>query len=228
MPTLTLANTFTSGNVLAADDWNDNFYKPTAANSSFEIINGHLDSDNMDASWTEVTREQTQRHIYCSGWSAAGTANLDYFDNWFVKVDTTSGTSSFTDRPVPIPGAGQEFYLPNDSMVIFCWTVMWLSDSKKAADDNHARMHMYVDGVFDGNLRRDVRKVADSGPTVYVDRVIQGMRKLTYWSGHHTAELAAGWHSAGLRLVSASAIRQTRVWARSFRVIAFKKDQTWG
>ena len=73
MPTLTLPNDFTS--TLDVTKFNDNFYDAVNSNTSFEMINGWLDEDNMDPSgWPLVVPEQTRRGALVSGDFVAGTA----------------------------------------------------------------------------------------------------------------------------------------------------------
>lgn len=226
MPTLALVHNFSAG-VLNAADWNDNLYDPTAVNGSFEIINGHLDTTNRDATdWPLILPEQVQRGAYGEMGFVAGTANLDYFNTWFtgLTVGGTSDTSTYPTRTIPIPGANATFYVQYPAMVVLSWTVFWTNISND--DEEQTRLHLFIDDVQQLDQRRDVRKVAASG-TAY-NRVHEGRRKNRYWSGHHTLELAKGWHTAGLRIVADPAMPQSRVWARSFRYIVFKKDATWG
>lgn len=227
MPTLTLANSYAAGDALVASDWNENMYDPTAPNTSFEIINGHLDKDNMDATWPKILPEQVQRGVYGSAGFSAGTANLDYFKQWFSGCQTSVLTSTYPTRPMPIPGGNATFYVSHPVMAVFTWTICWtnISDNQSEA----TRIHLYVDDALKTSQRREVRATAEpGGPTGTYARIHQGRIKNRYWVGHHTMELGTGHHTAGLRILADENVPQSRVWARSFRYILMKKPQTWG
>jgi hypothetical protein len=225
MPTLALTTTFSDLSVLTASSYNVNIWVPATANSSLEIINGQLASDNMDASWTLVSSEQVQPHQLCGGSWAAGTSSLDYFNEWFEGVTYTE--QSLRDgRMAAIPGGGREFYLAEPAMVIFCWTIMWTNDSVNPSYTSE--IYLSVDGTGSTKDGRAVKMTTHHGGDTHWDAKTQSLRKLTWWSGHKAVELAAGWHKAHLHVYAEENVPQTRVWARSFRVIWFKKPTTWG
>ncbi len=226
MPSLTLVNNFIAGAPLSSSAWNDNLYNPIATNGSFEIINGHLDSANMDAAWPEVLPEQVQRGAYGSMGFVAGTANLDYFNEWFREISTSVPTSTHPTRAVPVPGANATFHVASPTMAVLSWTVFWTNISDNPADQT--RLHLYIDGVLQATQRRDVRRTSEPAGVFVYERNHDGRVKNRYWTGHHTVELAPGYHTAGLRLLQAEGVEQSRVWARSFRYILFKKAATWG
>lgn len=227
MPTLVIVNTFAAG-VLVSSDWNDNLYDPTATNGSFEIINGHLDTVNMDGTdWPEVLAEQVQRDAYGLMGFVAATANLDYFNSWFNDIDTENDLTSDTPtRALPIPGGNATFFVPYAAMVVLTWTVFWTNISDDA--DEKTLMHLYIDDALTATQRRDVQRTSTTSANGVWGRAHDGRIKNRYWTGHHTLELAKGYHTAGLRIIADAAVPQSRVWARSFRYIIFKKDATWG
>ena len=224
MPALILANDFVAGVALSSTAWNNNLYRASSPNASFEIINGHLDAVNMDATWPEVLPEQVQRGAYGDMGFVAGTANLDYFNEWFRGIDTSTPTDTYPTRPLPVPGANATFHVAEASMVVLSWTAFWTSISADATEQT--RLHLYIDDVLQTTQRREVRQTSTSG-FVY-GRDHDGRVKNRYWVGHHSVELAAGYHTAGLRIVQDEGVEQSRVWARSFRYIILKKQQTWG
>lgn len=227
MPALTLVNDFSAGAALSSSFWNDNLYNPVATNGSFEIINGHLDADNMDATWPEVLPEQVQRKTYGDMGFVAGTANLDYFNEWFREISTNGvTTSTYPTRPLPVPGANATFHVPSSAMAVLSWTVFWTNISDNPT--NQTRMHLYIDDVLQATQRRDVRRTSEPSGTFVYGRNHDGRVKNRYWTGHHSVELAPGYHTAGLRILQAEGVEQSRVWARSFRYILFKKAATWG
>ena len=221
---LTLPNTFADLSVLSSSDWAGNYYNPTTPDETFEVINGHLDSSDMAAGWAEVTREQVQRYQLVGGGFVAGTANLDYFPSWFKNLEI--GETFRPNRARAIPGATREFYLAEPAAVGFCWTIMWTNMSND--NDAKSRIYLNIDGTIDQDIYRDVARVGTTAGAHYYDYRTSSLRKLTYWSGFHMVELAAGWHRVGLRLYAQEEVPQTRIWARSFRVVWFKKAATWG
>jgi len=218
MPTLTLPNDFTS--TLDVTKFNDNFYDAVNSNTSFEMINGWLDEDNMDPSgWPLVVPEQTRRGALVSGDFVAGTVNLDYFNNWFVRVDTEQGEHPAVQHPdsfLPIPGANANFYVPYDeAWVCLKWQIAWTNDSTSTG--KHSGLMLFVNGVPVDSEYRTVRKTC-------VDKTThEGRTKARYWSGHHLLSTSRGWHTAGIRLAADSGLTQTRIWTRGFRWLTFKK-----
>lgn len=118
------------------------FYLPANVPVSLDGLNGHLDKTNADASFTQVTYDQVQENSFHYAGNSSGTANLDYFKNWYEEFDFSGayppGEAGLPVNPLPklkfgkvIPGAAQTFYLPYDCVVVFSWTVAWGNDSRR-------------------------------------------------------------------------------------------------
>jgi len=143
MPTINLINTpFVDGDTPTGTEISEVFYLPAAVPVSLEGINGWLDKDNADASFSQVTYDQVQENTFQTTGHASGTANLDYFDYWFKSVDLHQAISLAPEvYPDPrdflsffkaIPGGATTFYLPYRSTVVFSWTILWGNDSRIA------------------------------------------------------------------------------------------------
>ena len=218
MPSLTLPHDFTT--TLDVTKFNDNFYDAVNSNTSFEIINGWLAEDNMDpAGWPLVLPEQTRRGALVSGDFVAGTVSLDYFRNWFVRVNTEQGGHPSVQHPesfLPIPGANANFYVPyNNAWVCLKWQIAWTNDSTNT--NKHSGVMLFLNNTPVDTEYRTVRKTCANNTTH------EGRSKARYWTGHHLVSLSQGWHTAGLRLAADGGLNQTRIWTRGFRWVMFKK-----
>jgi hypothetical protein len=145
MPVINLVNyPFADGTTPTGTEISEVFYLPAAVPVSLEGINGWLDKQNADASFTEVTYDQVQENSFHYADTAAGTASLDYFKTWWdeigLSIDPPEGVTppqptDYLDRFKPIPGGGKTFYLPYDCLVIFTWTISWGCDSRRGSRD---------------------------------------------------------------------------------------------
>ena len=131
---------FADGSTPTGTQVSEVFYLPANVPVSLDGLNGHLDKTNADASFTQVTYDQVQENSFHYAGQSSGTANLDYFKNWFEEFDFSAayGESNLPVNPLPklkfgkiIPGASQTFYLPYDCLVVFSWTVAWGNDSRR-------------------------------------------------------------------------------------------------
>ena len=131
---------FADGSTPTGTQVSEVFYLPANVPVSLDGLNGHLDKTNADASFTQVTYDQVQENSFHYAGQSSGTANLDYFKNWFEEFDFSAayGESNLPVNPLPklkfgkiIPGASQTFYLPYDCLVVFSWTVAWGYDSRR-------------------------------------------------------------------------------------------------
>ena len=131
---------FADGSTPTGTQVSEVFYLPANVPVSLDGLNGHLDKTNADASFTQVTYDQVQENSFHYAGQSSGTANLDYFKNWFEEFDFSAayGDPELTVNPLPklkfgkiIPGASQTFYLPYDCLVVFSWTVAWGNDSRR-------------------------------------------------------------------------------------------------
>ena len=168
MTVINLVNVpFADGTTPTGDEVSEVFYLPANIPVSLEGLNGHLDKTNADPSFTEVTYDQVQENSFHYAGKSNGTANLDYFKNWWEDVDLTVGPEydpptvfdplTVLSRFKSIPGGSVNFYLPYASLVVFSWTVMWGNDSRDSTDGNspdsrinpgqHSLMTFFVDGT---------------------------------------------------------------------------------
>ena len=146
---------------------------------------------------------------------------------------------------VPIPGASIQFYLPYKAFVLLTWQICWTNDSPDEDKESHVRLFLNgnrlgPDGEEDEfcNVRR-VRQTmfqqqvvasipANSGTDKTYFSFLRDRYKGRYWSGHQwlplpgETALGKGFHSASLRIVQSEGVPQTRVRARSMKVIYFK------
>lgn len=191
MPDIT-TTTFTDGNTIVADDVTSNLYNPnTGTNTSFEVINGRLDSANREAGWN-VDRPHIQHGALSGGKAVGGTLNLDYFPEAFGDYNTTT-PSSAVGLLHAIPGASIEFYLPYDTpLVLFSWSITYRASGFSTV--HCADLKFYIDGApVSAIVRTTVPGLVDA-------TMLRGTPSRS-WLGHHRATaLTRGWHSASLRI----------------------------
>lgn len=219
--------------------------------SSLAVTNGFLDAENLDIKTREVDYTLIQKSACSGGEMIAGTCSLDYFSpvaapsapgigGFFGGVgDTETAEGGYFKA---IPGASIQFYLPYKAFVLLTWQVCWTNDS--ADDDHESHIRLFVDGQRAGasgsrkefcNVRRVRRTMYAADPdstAVGADKskykFLRDRYKGRYWSGHQwlplpgDTALGKGFHSASLRVIQNTNIPQTRVRARSMKVIFFK------
>lgn len=243
MPNITLPNyPFADGDTPTGTDVSENLYEIIGGvPNSYEVINGHLNIDNLDASWTEIDRTSVQRNTLSLSDEVGTTTNLDYISALFtgfapVEADLADPNydAAFSTKYMAVPGLGISFYLPYRAIVVFTWNVMWMNASKPsgpAADvapvvQNQSLLRFFLDDAIQGyTWKREVH------PTLREDAAGAGAGLLThfgknknrYWNGHFTVELDAGFHSASVRILCSANVPQTRVFNRGFRYLAFQR-----
>ena len=152
---------------------------------------------------------------------------------------TTAGKNDFK----AIPGASIQFYLPYRAFVLLTWQVCWTNDSDN--EDEETQIRLFVDGDKLGpdggvddfcNVRRVRRTMfrasASASEATGTDKTtydfLRDRYKGRFWCGHQwlplpgEGALGKGFHSASLRLIQHSGVKQSRVRARSMKVIYFK------
>ncbi len=79
MPNITLPNfPFVDGAIPTGTDVSENIYDISGgAPNSYEVINGHLDIDNLDASWATIDRTAVQYNVLSLSGEVGATSNLD-------------------------------------------------------------------------------------------------------------------------------------------------------
>ena len=238
MPTFIPIYTFVAGAVTDADQYCENLYSPGNA-ASFSSLNGNLDQLN----WPLLTaipkyfgKEDIQRGALSGGKGRSGTANLDYFNDWFQGFieapnpddgdqvcPAPTGTDDLVRRYMPIPGGTITFELTDRaSDVIVTWTVLWGNDS--AAHFRHSYLRLFVDGEpIPDQVRQAPRNIAAAGPLPFTTHPQpQTLERSRYWSGHHAlTDMQRGEHTVSLRLLAHENVPQTRIWARSMRYFRF-------
>ena len=241
MPNITLPNfPFVDGTKPTGTDVAENLYEVTAGVPvSYEVINGHLDIDNLDASWTKVDRTSVQYNTLSISDEIGSTANLDYIGALFPGYTPTSQQAqlpdddlAFADLYQGVPGLGASFYLPYRALVIFTWNVMWTNDGKSTGDLNNfgyqSNLRLFLNGAIQSaSYRRVVHPCIRedlAGPGAGDDTHF-GKDKNRYWNGHFTVELDAGFHTASIRILCNQNVKQTRVFNRGFRYLAFHRPQ---
>ncbi len=204
MPTITPPFTFADGTAIVADDFMSNLYDPL--NSSYEKVNGHLDSANMVAN-TEIPSEVIQKGALSQGDMVGKVENTDYYHRIFSEISTRPGGY------IVIAGCGKEFYVPSTGAhVLLVWQIT-IGNDQDEGGSWPVQTRLYVDGsrqgAFDHNWPAQVRTT--------------GVRlsELDWTMNGHLLQtgLSAGWHNAYIALHSKANL--CRVRARNFKVIIF-------
>ena len=234
---------FVAGASADADTFAEGCYKANA--NSLEYMNGNLDMNNIPTAGVGpvIPRENIQKGALSRSGGASGTANLDYFSNWFEALPNATGfgpnddlscpgdavaNPSNKDRYLAIPGAAKQFYVPYTSDAIFTWSVMWTNDSRDnavlASKTQATHIRLFVDGEPIAEQTRVCSTTYGPVGGVVVPFYLSRAR---FWHGHHAIKgLAAGHHSVSLRILASpgtavKGLDQSRVWARSMRYFCF-------
>jgi len=240
MPNITLPNyPFVDGTTPTGTDVSENLYEVTAGTPvSYEVINGHLDINNLDASWAKINRTSVQYGTLSLSDQFGSTSNLDYIGALFPAYAPTAQQAqlvdddiTYTDLYLGVPGLGASFYLPYRAIVIFTWNVMWTNDGLTQGNSDkfgyQSNLRLFVDDAIQSAsyrrvahavMRNDVSGAA-SIPTHF------GKDRNRYWNGHFTVELNAGFHTASIRVLANANVKQTRIFNRGFRYLAFQRPQ---
>lgn len=189
MPTLTIPNTFTSGTVINPSLYNDNIYDPNDPNNSLEIINGNLDSVNINE---PITSEKILPGSLTIGQMVGDVRIHRYYQELFYNEneDTNNTAKSFTY----ITNCGSTFYLSQTMLCIFSWGI-YLPITEK--DDNHTtgRIFFEVDGTGIPSTIRWMPNIVYSTAGNFRD-----WHKCRYHTGSYIKSLNEGWHNAGLKI----------------------------
>lgn len=239
MPTITLTNfPLAEKETPEADKIAKWFYTPSVTPDSFDVINGQLDLDNMTGGWT-IERADTQRGSLIQMESVAGTANLDYFSDWFSGISTAgwffdpllATPTAYADADtaddikdyVAIPGSIKTFYNPYDrGFALFLWNINWTNDSAAYTKLSLVRFFYRLTPtsslITEGDLKRSVNRTIwqeASGPASH-----KGTDKTRFWNGHTSRVLLnPGYVSVGLYVKADDDFAQTRVRCRSMKVV---------
>lgn len=243
MPDITLPTSWTTSDTPSGEEVSKNLYHLNATPASLEVINGHLDKDNLTAGG-QITDVHLQTGSQTLGRMVGATANLDYFDEVFTGAQSQgheSGDQESADSWLQIPGAGMRVYLPyQPKFLLVTWQIMWTHDSGTKTNHRNAVIKLFHNGGVGTALSGSPytldhqRRVAPDhlsyveivDPDVYPTQTAQNYFRYSaarqrIWSGHQLIESPAkGFHDLELRLYSDA--EQVRVRARGFRVIAFR------
>jgi len=226
-------------------DISENWYFPSpTGEQSLEIINGHLDSVNLDSGFKFNTRH-FQKNTVSRGRMVGCTANIDYFREMFGNESTEKSggiKNEKTDAEMAplaerIPGLGIRFYVPqNNSKCVIQWNFSqqndaWFDTGVVASVRRFPVFFLFVDGVMDpSNVRRYT-------PGAYFVSASGSGSGVKYelgrsWCGHKFTTLNKGWHNADIRVFipgrdgtsinSSREVPQCRVRTRGIRYILFK------
>lgn len=216
---------FVDNTEINAKDVYDKLYLPNG--DSFEVINGHLDSANLDPNFL-VDYHALQANAASSAGGVSATANMDFFggtsDNiqgWFDGV--TDPMNEDRNAYLPIPGASVQFYVPYPATVLLTWQVNWVSDSLGKAST--LRLFFDDEKKAASQARRTTQTMfpADKDETFY----LRDRYKSRYWCGHELyTDVTKGYHSASIRVCAHENVKQTRVRARSMKYIIFKRSDS--
>jgi len=240
MPDITLPTSWGSSDTPSGEEVSKNLYSPDTTPASLEVINGHLDKDNLVAG-DQITSDHLQVGSQTLGRMVGATANLDYFDDVFQGAQTQgheSGDQEESDAWLQIPGAGMRVYLPySPKFLLVTWQIMWTHDSGTKTNHRNAVIKLFQNGGVGTSISSNPytldhqRRVAPdhlSYSLVSADDGKEAQNNFRFsadrqriWSGHQLIESPAkGFHDLELRLYSDA--EQVRVRARGFRVIAFR------
>lgn len=205
MPNITLQTyPYVDGTTPTGEQVSKDLYDPSTANSSYETMNGGLDSVNADPAWTKIQQDQIQQQTFTDAGSVTGTANLDYFPpEWFTDESLALTPTDGLDPKLfqPIPGANETFYLPWDAWVIFTWGIVWGGEQWSGSKPSY--LTLFIDDTYtldNASQRMTTRSLfLDSNLGAY-DHWSEVKNR--HWNGHFTQFLSKGWHTAGLRLIA--------------------------
>jgi len=192
---------------------NENLYEE--ATSSFRAINGYLDTDNKDSSWT-VGANQIRNQSAASGRMVGLTGNLDYVSIIFPEENTDSGAYT------AVPGCSMAFYLPFDvSLLVLTWTIQGTNNQRmpeESGDDGTVNeFKMFFDNVF---LSKQFHAFP-SGRSAASSTAAREIWRDRIWSGHAIkGDVSSGFHTLECRLFNSS--NTTRIRIRNMKIVYFK------
>lgn len=229
MPDITIRNTLAAAATSAAADVSENFYSPVAspgAPDTLEVINGHLDEDNLDAS-ENLTHRDVQAGTFVRAGQVGGNSAFDVFDdlfgrnNFYASLDEDLISGGERRDLIPIPGSCIRFYNPwAANTLLLTWSIFAATDLVLVAntyaggitytlgDVYAAPIYMFLDKALTGGWAQ--RRVApasvfDANPGSGADWQ-RDSRLDQRWNGHYSeANVSVGWHTAGLYIGVADA-----------------------
>ena len=248
MPDIVPTTPFADGSAANADTFAEELYQPLNPPGNMEIINGRLDEVNL-AAGQAIDRRDVRPGTFTTSTSVGATATVDYFFDFFnfhlqdsEPMGPISGVSAadpaiitkaaLIPLHVPIPGAGQSFYLYYSSILFLSWDVELEVQGLINATDNAVKtdgisLRLFIDGaVVDGaSDLKNIRKQMSVGTTLGPSTANGTARR--HYAGHcvlipteYQTFTSEGWHKAEIRIAHQQ--YQIRVTTRRFNVIALK------
>lgn len=230
MPNITWKNTPGAGTLAAGGtptgvDISENWYYPTTAgDKSLEVINGHLDSANLDVAH-KFSNRHLQKGTATQSKMVGCTANIDYFGDMFSGATTYQLSGTYREKSdvdiakdaIAIPGLSVSFYVPwgsatpaaSNAKCVLQWNFNHQNDGvymgEGAAVKGYAKsfpcFFLFLDGEMTEcaeNARRYIPGAAMlENANGYGPRYGYGRA----WSGHKLVTLTKGWHKAEIRMM---------------------------
>ena len=207
MPDITFPNTFTTLTAVDADAVAENIYEPRSTPRTLSVINGRLSEANLKKA-SPLSREEVRRGSFVAAEPSRGaTANLDYFDDFWVGDGTLAGEFATGKRSLVIPGASKSFFNPwtNPRGIYISWHLSTVIEHKTRTGREYggsgtALVSLFINGVKVTGVDRRV----SSGRFMMVDRVAptdtynatRCYPDVRHWSGHWIIDTTNLWDSA--------------------------------
>ncbi len=245
------AGTLAVGGTPTGVDISENWYYPTTAgDKSLEVINGHLDSANLDSA-LRFNNNHFQRGTISQSKMVGCTANIDYFGSMFAAQTNYEVTGTYKEKSdsvlsldaVAVPGLCVSFYVPwgstspaaTNAKCILQWSFNHQNDGLYNFEEvivgsgkSFPSFFLHIDGEMDPvNARRYIPGAYRLKHTTAAAGVGPDYRHGRSWSGHKLVTLTKGWHKAEIRMTipkytGGDAINQCRVRTRGMRYILFR------
>lgn len=217
------ATTFADGAAISASTFQDAVYLPDATTpESYEVINGWLDSANMDSTF-EVTRRMVQRRQLVEARQVGSSMPLDWFIDLFngvtVPDDGPPAASETLTGYVPIPGVQIPFYIgaTDPTLMLVTWSISWEND---LAGAGASAIRLATAGRVvpaSGNIHRRVVPQSVWGG-------LRDCRFANHWSGYAVLDATDytnnSWNHIGLMIASNAS--QVRVRNRRIGYVLFR------
>lgn len=218
MPTITHPFTFVNDTTSEANEVAQNLFLAGTTPSTGEVINGHLDDDNMTAPAPYVVRDHVQPGAFTKYGMVGSTHSTDYFKE--PMQGWASQTVSDKQRQyLAIPGACKTFYLDFAvTALLYTWQIHYDNDDR--ANLNHEAYIRFMIGpdfdVYPAECRRRV-----AAGTLVDGTVSKWNLRQRHFSGHYLSLApSVGWKSAGLYCAHEYMGYQLRIHVRNIKVFA--------
>ena len=157
MPNIPVTTPFIDGDVANEELLNDALYRPLATPANMSIVNGQLDSDNVESTF-RVDSSNVQGGAFTTAAQVGATGSNDYFYNfyeevelellggliapWIADIDNIANADPLDSTPLEphyilIPGASQRFYLEYPCTVLLFWHVETEAKNNAPTNSSH-------------------------------------------------------------------------------------------